>query len=126
MRWLWPGEIGEDIIKKDTIAYGPSLPAPLKNKPDDNVIVLFCSNWFAEMGDKDRGSLIGTTLSQEFANWAAIGANLWWRPNMSGAGGYDYGLPYVPFGRVMASVRHIVKNNCTGLCSLRNQRSICR
>ncbi len=96
------------------LAYGPSLPAPLKNKPDDNVIVLFCSNWFAEMGAKDKYSQVGTKWSQEFADWAATGAkNLWWRPNMPGLG---YGLPDVPFGRVMESLRHIVKNNCTGIC----------
>ncbi len=98
------------------LAYGPSLPAPLKNKPDDNVIVSFAPNWFAEMGEKDPRSPVGTTWSQEFADWAAIGANLWWRPNMGGAGGYGYGLPDVPFGRVMESVRHVVKNNCTGIC----------
>ena len=99
------------------LAYGPSLPAPLKNKPDDNVIVLFTPNWFAEMGDKDKYSPVGTTYSQEFADWAATGAkNLWWRPNMDGKGGMGYGLPDVPFGRVMESLRHVVKNNCTGLC----------
>ena len=99
------------------LAYGPSLPAPLKNKPDDNVIVLFTPNWFAEIGDKDPRSPVGTTWSQEFADWAAIGTkNMWWRPNMDGKGGKDFGLPDVPFGRAMESVRHIVKNNCTGIC----------
>ncbi len=98
------------------LSYGPSNPAPLKNKPDDNVIVSHCTNWFAEMSDKDPRSFVGTTWSQEFADWAATGADLWWRPNMGGAGGYSYGLPDVPFGRVMESLRHVVKNNCTGLC----------
>ena len=98
-------------------SYGPSLPAPLKNKPDDNVIVLHASSWFAEMGEKDPRSPVGTTYSQEFADWAAIGTkNLWWRPNMSGYGGKDYGLPDVPFGRFMENLRHAVKNNCTGIC----------
>ena len=99
------------------LAYGPSLPAPLKNKPDDNVIVLFTPNWFAEIGDKDPHSIVGTLWSKEFADWAAIGTkNLWWRPNMDGKGGMGYGLPDVSFGRVMESVRHVVKNNCTGIC----------
>ncbi len=97
------------------LAYGPSTPAPLKNKPDDNVIVSFAPNWFAEMGEKDKYSQVGTTWSQQFADWAATGANLWWRPNMPGAGGSYYGLPDVPFGRVMESLRHVVKNNCTGI-----------
>ena len=97
------------------LAYGPSNPAPLKNKPDDNVIVLHCTNWFEDLNDKDPRSPVGTTWSKEFADWAAIGAHLWWRPNMPGAGGYSYGLPDVPFGRVMQSFRHVVKNNCDGI-----------
>ncbi len=97
--------------------YGTSLPGPLKNKPDDNVIVMHASTWFAEMNDKDSKSPLGTTYSREFADWAAAGAkNLWWRPNMNGNGGKDFGLPDVPLGRFMQSLRHAVKNNCTGIC----------
>ncbi len=97
--------------------YGPSLTAPLKNRPDDNVIVMHASSWFAEMNDKDQNSKVGTTYSREFADWAAAGAkNMWWRPNMNSAGGKDWGLPDVPLGRFMQCLRHVVKNNCTGIC----------
>ncbi len=38
------------------LGYGPTRPAPIKNKPDANVVMVHCSNWFADM---ERKSSVG-------------------------------------------------------------------
>jgi len=97
------------------LAYGPSNPAPVRNKPDSNVIVIHCTNWFDDVNDKDPRSLIGKTWAQEYAEWAATGADLWWRPNIANKAGLYQGMPDVPFGRVIQSFQHAVKHNGSGV-----------
>ena len=97
------------------LGYGPTRPAPVKNKPDDNVIMVHCSNWFAGLGDNDRDSSDGEKSSQQFADWAATGVKIFYRPNLPGEGGLGYMLPDVPFGRAMETFRHVAEHNCTGI-----------
>ena len=95
--------------------YGPTRPAPLKNKPDDNVIVAHVTNWFAGLGDNDRDSLDDEKASQQFADWAATGAKIFYRPNLPGGSGFDLMLPDVPFGRATETFRFVAEHNCTGI-----------
>ena len=95
--------------------YGPTRPAPLKNKPDDNVIVAHVSNWFAGLEDNDRNSYDDEKSSQQFADWGATGAKIFYRPNLPGQGGLYQLLPDVPFGRAMETIRFVAEHNCTGI-----------
>ncbi len=97
------------------LGYGPTRPAPLKNKPDDNVIMVHCSNWFAGLEDNDRGSYDGEKTSQQFADWAATGVKMFYRPNLPGQGGLYQMLPDVPFGRAMETIRFVAEHNCAGI-----------
>ncbi len=97
------------------IGYGPIRPAPLKNKPDANVIMLHVSNWFAGLGDSDPDSLDNEKASQQFADWAATGVKIFYRPNLPGEGGLYKMLPDVPFGRAMETFRYLAEHNCTGI-----------
>ena len=97
------------------IGYGPIRPPPLKNKPDANVIMLHVSNWFAGQGDNDPDGLDGEKASQQFADWAATGAKMVYRPNLPGGGGMYQMLPDVPFGRAMETFRFVADHNCTGI-----------
>ena len=96
-------------------AYGPTRPGPVKNKLDDNVIVSHASNWFAGQGDIDPDSLDDEKSSQQFADWAAMGSNVFYRPNLPGGGGYNLMLPDVPFGRATETFRYVAEHNCTGI-----------
>ncbi len=95
--------------------YGPTRPAPVKNKPDDNVIVAHVTNWFAGLEDSDPESLDNEKASQEFADWAATGAKMFYRPNLPSQGGMYVMLPDVPFGRAAETFRYVAKHNCTGI-----------
>ncbi len=98
------------------LGYGPTRPAPLKNKPDNNVIMLLVSNWFAGLGDNDHASYDGEKSSQQFADWAATGVKMVYRPNLPGEGGVGYMLPDVPLGRAMETIRYVADHNCSGIC----------
>ena len=95
--------------------YGPTRPAPLKNKPDDNVILYLVSNWFAGESDNDRASYDNEKSSQQFADWAATGVKMVYRPNLPGGGGMYQMLPDVPFGRAMETFRFVAEHKCTGI-----------
>ena len=95
--------------------YGPTRPAPLKNKPDDNVLVSHVSSFFAGAADSDSDSYDNEKGSQQFADWAATGVKIFYRPNLPGQGGLGYLLPDVPFGRVMETFRFVAEHNCTGI-----------
>ena len=95
------------------VGYGPTRPAPIKNKPDDNVIMYLVSNWFAGQGDNDPASYDGEKASQQFADWAATGVKMVYRPNLPGL--CDM-LPDVPFGRAMETIRYVADHNCSGIC----------
>ncbi len=105
---------GKDYYVK-IFGYGPTTPAPLKNKPDDNVILAHASNWFAGSGDNDVESIYDEKSSQQIADWAAMGANIFYRPNLPGDAGYHLMLPDVPFGRAMETIRFVADHNCTGI-----------
>ncbi len=95
--------------------YGPTRPAPVKNKPDDNVIVAHVSNWFAGLGDSDPASYDGEKSSQQFADWGAMSLNIFYRPNLPGGSGMYEMLPDVPFGRATETFRFVAEHNCTGI-----------
>ena len=97
------------------LGYGPTRPAPLKNKPDDNVILYLVSNWFAGESDNDRASYDNEKASQQFADWAATGVKMVYRPNLPGDGGLYAMLPDVPFGRAMETFRFVAEHKCTGI-----------
>ena len=97
------------------IGYGPIQPAPLKNKPDDNVIMAHVPCWFAGLGDNDRDSYDNEKSSQQFADWAATGVKMVYRPNLPSQGGLYQMLPDVPFGRAMETFRYLADHNCTGM-----------
>ena len=97
------------------IGYGPIRPAPLKNKPDANVIMLHVPNWFAGQGDNDPDSFDNEKSSKQFADWAAMGTKIIYRPNLPGGGGMYQMLPDVPFGRAMETFRYLADHNCTGM-----------
>ena len=97
------------------LGYGPTRPAPVKNKPDDNVILFQVSNWFAGLGDNDAASLDNEKASQQFADWAATGAKIFYRPNLPGGSGMYEMLPDVPFGRATETFRFMAEHNCTGM-----------
>ena len=96
------------------IGYGPTRPAPLKNKPDDNVILYLVSNWFAGQWDNDRASYDNEKASQQFTDWAATGVKMVYRPNLPGTIS-NYMLPDVPLGRAMETIRYVSEHNCTGI-----------
>ena len=95
--------------------YGPTRPAPLKNKADDNVIVAHVPNWFAGLGDSDPDSLDNEKASQQFADWGAVSSNIFYRPNLPGGSGMYEMLPDVPFGRATETFRFVAEHNCTGI-----------
>lgn len=93
--------------------YGVTVPAPLKNVPDDNVIVAHVSAFFST--DRVDHHFPGErSARQEFADWAATGAKMWWRPNLPGFEKYTM-LPDAPFGRIMQTFRFLAEHRCEGL-----------
>ena len=95
--------------------YGPTQPAPLKNKLDDNVIIAHASNWFEGLLDLDWGSYDNEKASQQFADWAASGGKIFYRPNLNNYAGMSDMLPDVPFGKVMETFRYVAEHNCSGI-----------
>ena len=79
------------------------------------MIIAHASNWFAGSGDNDIESSYNEKSSQQIADWAAMGAKIFYRPNLPGYAGYHLMLPDVPFKRAMETIRFVADHNCTGI-----------
>jgi len=64
-------------------AYGYSRPAPLREKPGENVIISNVSNFFSDPNAIDVSSPRQTKMVDEFDAWMALTKNQIWRPNTS-------------------------------------------
>ena len=51
-------------------AYGNPRPAPLKTKPEDNVVVMNVANNFWKVDTPDKDCLVGKTYAKHYADWS--------------------------------------------------------
>ena len=96
-------------------AYGNARPAPLKTKPDDNVVVMAVANNFWKVDTPDKDCLVGKTYAKHYADWSKLTKKQVWRPNTGNPAGWQSGLPDVPIERTMESFQFAMKHGCIGV-----------
>ena len=96
-------------------AYGNARPAPLKTKPDDNVVVMAVANNFWKVDTPDKDCLVGKTYSRHYADWSKLTKKQVWRPNTGNPAGWQSGLPDVPIERTMESFQFAMDHGCIGV-----------
>ncbi len=74
-------------------AYGYSRPAPLREKPGENVVISNVSNFFSDPNSIDTSSPRQTKMIEEFDAWLALTKNQIWRPNTSNPANWVTGGP---------------------------------
>ncbi|HPN85235.1 MAG TPA: DUF4838 domain-containing protein, partial [Victivallales bacterium] len=75
------------------LSYGYSRPAPLREKPSENVIIANCSNFLSDPDTVDTSSPLRTKMVDEFNAWLAVTKNQIWRPNTGDIGRFQSGGP---------------------------------
>ena len=96
-------------------AYGNARPAPLKTKPDDNVVVMNVANNFWKVDTPDKDCLAGKTYAKHYADWSKLTKQQVWRPNTGNPAGWQSGLPDVPIERTMESFQFAMGHGCVGI-----------
>ena len=96
-------------------AYGNARPAPLKTKPDDNVVVMAVANNFWKVDTPDKDCLVGKTYAKHYADWSKLTKKQVWRPNTGNPAGWQTGLPDVPIQRTMESFHFAIGHGCIGV-----------
>jgi len=96
-------------------AYGNARPAPLKTKPDGNVVVMNVANNFWKVDTPDKDCLVGKTYAKHYADWSKLTKQQVWRPNTGNPAGWQSGLPDVPIERTMESFQFAMKHGCIGV-----------
>ncbi len=81
-------------------SYASSSQPPAAAIPDDNVIIIAAQSFFLSSGREDRHSMNNAKYRDQFAKWAAVSENIFWRPNPAGHNGWYLGLPDVPFNEI--------------------------
>ncbi|MCA1809671.1 MAG: DUF4838 domain-containing protein, partial [Lentisphaerae bacterium] len=94
------------------LSYGIWRPAPIGEKPDDNVLIINCSNFFWDL--KNPGQMAEPPAVQ-FANWGKVSSKQIWRPNTGDPAGWQKGLADVPFTRRAEVFRHVADNKGAGI-----------
>jgi hypothetical protein len=99
------------------LSYGHSLPAPVKARPADNVIISSVTNFLLGTNLPDRGSHSGVTYKQRLDDWSKLepAPNLIWRPNIMSAAGWQQGQPDVSFQQVIADMKFAAERNIIGI-----------
>ena len=96
-------------------AYGNARPAPLKTKPDNNVVVMNVTNNFWKVDTPDKDCLVGKTYAKHYADWSKLTKQQVWRPNTGTPAGWQSGLPDVPIQRTMESFQFAMNHGCIGV-----------
>jgi hypothetical protein len=96
-------------------AYGNARPAPLKTKPDDNVVVMNVANNFWKVDTPDKDCLVGKTYAMHYEDWSKLTSQQVWRPNTGNPAGWQSGLPDVPIERTMESFQFAIGRGCIGV-----------
>lgn len=97
------------------MAYGNSRPAPVKARPDKNVIVMSVSNFYGRDGLVDNGSSKGVTYKQQYADWAKLETQIIWRPNAGSPAGCAQGQPDISLKQTAADFKFVAENKCIGI-----------
>jgi hypothetical protein len=97
------------------MSYGHSRPAPIKARPDDNVIISCVANFFGRTDLVDRGSTKGVTYKQQYADWAKMVPKLMWRPNTGSPAGWQQGQPDVSITQTIEDFKFVASNKCIGI-----------
>jgi hypothetical protein len=91
-------------------AYGEvGKPAPVKAVPRDNVLVVSVHNFIL------RHEAMRKAEKQQFAEWAKVSKQLFWRPNLGNQGGTQTGFPDVPFQQAMEDMRFAAEHGVMGV-----------
>jgi hypothetical protein len=91
-------------------AYGEAgKPAPVKAVPRDNVLVVSVHNFIL------RHEAMRKEEKQQFADWAKVSKQLFWRPNLGNQGGTQTGFPDVPFQQAMEDMRFAAEHGVMGV-----------
>ncbi|MFN2352605.1 MAG: DUF4838 domain-containing protein, partial [Kiritimatiellia bacterium] len=96
------------------MAYGNWRPAPVAEKPDDNVIIVNVANYFWNV-DTPTARGANNPAAQQYADWGKMANRQVWRPNTGDPAGWQKGLPDVPFGRRAEAFQFAATNNCVGI-----------
>ncbi|MCA9038782.1 MAG: DUF4838 domain-containing protein, partial [Planctomycetaceae bacterium] len=91
-------------------AYGEvGKPVPVKARPRDDILVVSVHNFFL------RHKAMRTSEKQQFAEWAKICNQIYWRPNLGNQGGTQTGYPDVPFQQAIEDVRYAAEHGVMGI-----------
>jgi hypothetical protein len=91
-------------------AYGEvGKPVPVKARPRDDILVVSVHNFFL------RHEAMRTAEKQQFAEWAKISRQLYWRPNLGNQGGTQTGYPDVPFEQAIEDFRYAAEHGVMGI-----------
>lgn len=96
-------------------SYGHSRPAPVKARPDDNVIINCVANFLMGKDLRDRGSLRGATYREQFEAWSKVTSNLRWRPNVDSSGGWHQGQPDIALQQAIDDMKYVAERNIIGI-----------
>jgi len=94
------------------LAYGWWRPAPLREVPANNVLIVNVANFF---WDVNNPGTMKDPPAKQFADWGKLAHKQIWRPNTGDPAGWQKGLPDVPFTRRAEVFRHVAENNCVGI-----------
>ena len=97
------------------MSYGHSRPAPVKARPDENVIISCVANFFGRSDLVDRGSTKGVTYKQQYTDWAKMVPKLMWRPNTGSPAGWQQGQPDVSISQTIEDMKFVASNKCIGI-----------
>lgn len=94
------------------LAYGYIEPAPLFEKPDDNVMISSVSSFF-QRGDGFEDHR--TASLKTYADWGRLTKNHALHTNLGNPAGLTYGMPDIAPHQAVEDFRFIVRNNCLGI-----------
>ena len=92
-----------------TLAYGPSKPAPLDLKINENVAIGYVGHF--PMLEKNRRDV----EKAEFAKWGELTKNIFYRPNITLYSGGYHALPAVTLRASAEDFRFLAEHGCRGL-----------
>ncbi|MCA1809894.1 MAG: DUF4838 domain-containing protein [Lentisphaerae bacterium] len=94
------------------MAYGHSRPAPIEAVPDDNVLIVNVANFLTRPYATDTASTNATPHRDQFAAWAKVAPNIFWRPNKSRK---MSSMPDIPVKQTIKDIRFAADNHCIGI-----------
>jgi hypothetical protein len=93
-------------------AYGPDRPLPLKEKPNQYVIISSVANFHTRRNSTD---FLKNPSVIEYKNWNTISQEQFWRPNLGNPVGRQWGMPDIALNQTFEDFKWVANQGCTGI-----------